>query len=43
MPHNQCLPTQLDEDMGFKQPVQLGQNTKQQGGEFLVPNIARGR
>ena len=42
MPHNQCLPTQLDEDMGFKQPVQLRQNTKQQGGEILVPNVARG-
>ena len=42
MPHNQCLPAQLDEDMGFKLPVQLRQNTKQQGGEFLVPIVAGG-
>jgi len=42
MPNNQCLPTQLDEDMGFKQPVQLRQNTKQQSGEILVADVASG-
>ena len=42
MPHNQCLPIQLDEDMGFKQPVQLRQNTKQQSGEILVADVAGG-
>jgi hypothetical protein len=28
--------------MGFKQPVQLRQNTKQQSGEILVANVASG-
>ena len=40
MPHNQCLPIQLDQDMGFKQPVQLRQNTKQQSSEILVADVA---